>query len=284
MVGAGRKRNGVTFMPNDILVPMMISICVGDIDPWAGDDLSPPLGMRSAPSARIGATEQHGASASLRRRAGQPPSGHEWAGALRGTHGGAHGGNEAHGMSTEQLGSPGVFNNLREMRDRGLITNEQCVSLATAAVGIRLGDGKEGSNVHQWTKGEAAEAGDLVAGTPIATFLDRSGRTTDRYAGGGSGTPGAHLDHAAIFQKYLHDKAGKRIGMEVTEQYQGSGGPHEHPYYFNSGWGEGNASNYHVIDTAQGHLGGEANPMSRQQYHDATMKAATDAVTPSLGN
>jgi hypothetical protein len=278
-------------MSDEILAPMEISICIGDLDPWVDDDLSPPLGMASSPSAnfgrRIGGTEQrHGASPSLRRRAGRPPSGHEWAGARRGTPA-ARAVREAshavHGASIEQLSSPGIFTNLREARDRGLITNQQCVSLATAAVGIRLGSGKEGANVHQWTRGEAAEAGDLVAGTPIATFLNRAGQTTDRYAGGGSGTPGAHLDHAAVFQKYLHDKAGHRVGMEVTEQFQGSGGAHEHAYYFNSGWGEGNASNYHVIDTAGGHLGGAANPMSRKEYHDAVEKAAGDAVTPSLG-
>lgn len=235
------------------------------------DDLS-ICATRPGPSGTVGRLQQgHGASAGLRRRAGRPPSGHEWAGSRRGTH----------GASNEQLGSPGVFGHLRDMRDRGLITNEQCVALATAAVGMRLGGGGEGSNVHQWTRGEAAEAGDLVAGTPIATFLDRGGQTTNRYAGGGSGTPGAHLDHAAVFQRYITE-GGKRTGMEVSEQYQGSGGVHEHAYYFHDGWGEGDASNYHVIDTAHGHLGGTANPLTARDYHAAAVKAANEA-TPSLG-
>jgi hypothetical protein len=252
-----------------IAAPVDITICFGELEPDAE-----PLGLSFMTSAanRSSAFKRpngqgHGASPSLRRRAGRPPGGREWAGSFRGTH---------HGALEAQLGSPGVFGRLREMRDGGMITNEQCVSLATAAVGIRLGSGRAGGNVHEWTRGEAAEAGDLVAGTPIATFLDRGGRTTDRYAGGGSGTPGAHLDHAAVFQKYLTDKGGNRVGMEVSEQYKGSGGVHERAYYFNDGWGEGNASNYHVIDTPSGHLGGAANPLTqREQYHAAAIDAAT---------
>jgi len=251
-------------------VPLEIDICFGQFAPM--DELSDRIARQSSGDFggyKIGqAIGHHGASDGLRRRAGRPVGRHEWAGSRRGTH----------GASDEQLGSPGVFGRLRDMRDQGLITNEQCVSLATAAVGIRLGSGKNGSNVHQWTRGEAAEAGDLVAGTPIATFLDRGGNTTDRYAGGGSGTPGAHLDHAAVFQRYLSE-GGKRVGMEVSEQYVGSGGAHEHAYYFNDGWGEGNASNYHVIDTPSGHLGGANNPLTKQeQYHKAAIQAAT---TPS---
>lgn len=145
--------------------------------------------------------------------------------------------------------------------DSALIANEQCVSLATAAVGIRLGNGQSGSNVHEWRRGESAESGALKPGTPIATFLDRRGNTSDRYAGGGAGTPGAHLDHAAVFEGYARDGNGKIVGMNVSEQYHGSGGIHRQTYSFGQGWGEGNASNYHAIRTDQGYLGGNRNPM-----------------------
>lgn len=244
-----------------IKAPLEIDICFGQFAP--SDDLSDrvALGPSGGPRDRGAGVRGDG----LRRN-------HQWAGSRRGTH----------GASNEQLGSPGVFGRLRDMRDRGLITNEQCVALATAAVGIRLGGGAEGSHVASWRRGEAAEAGDLVAGTPIATFLDRSGRTGNTYAiGGNGGQPGAHLDHAAVFQRYLTDH-GQRVGMEVSEQYKGSGGQHEHAYYFNNGWGEGDASNYHAIDTARGHLGGTANPLTARDYHAAAVKAANDA-TPSLG-
>jgi hypothetical protein len=60
-----------------------------------------------------------------------------------------------------------VVDHLTAMRDAHLITNEQCVSLATAAVGIPLGAKKEGGNVHDWRRGESAEAGGLVAGTRV---------------------------------------------------------------------------------------------------------------------
>ena len=163
-----------------------------------------------------------------------------------------------------------VLDHLKSARDKGLITNEQCVSLATASVGIKLGSGKEGANVHDWRKGDAALAGGLKPGTPIATFLDRNFGSSNLYAGGGSGTPGAHKDHAAVFENYIRDKNGKIIGMDVGEQFAGSGGTHEHPYYFGKGRGEGDASNYYAVKTASGeYLGGAANPMSRRDVAGA---------------
>ena len=81
--------------------------------------------------------------------------------------------------------------------------------------------------------------------------------------GGHGGQPGAGLDHAAIFEKYLRDRVGKIIGMDVEEQYKGSGGAHERAYYFGGGRGERDAANYAAIKTASGgYLGGRANPMS----------------------
>lgn len=153
-----------------------------------------------------------------------------------------------------------VLQHLDKMKQMGMITNEQCVSLATASVGIRLGSGKTGSNVHDWTKGESAVSGNLVPGMPIATFLDRQGRPSEKYAGGGSGTPGAHLDHAGVFQSYIRDKDGRPIGMNISEQYQGSGGMHSRPYMFGQGWGEGNGSNYNAIKVGEEYLGGKNNP------------------------
>ena len=135
---------------------------------------------------------------------------------------------------------------LERAREAGLISDEQCVSLAMAAQGVRKGSGALGSNVHEWRRGELAEAGGLQSGDSIATFLDRSGHTTNRYAGGGSGTPHAGLDHAAVFKRYIYEN-GQRVGMVVAEQYAGSGGVHEREYRFNSGFGERSASNYYKI-------------------------------------
>jgi hypothetical protein len=163
-----------------------------------------------------------------------------------------------HGGPLQSGGGPkGVVDMLDSMKQKGWVTNEQCVSLATASVGIRLGDGQLGSNVHDWRRGESASAGNLMAGQPIATFLDRQGHQSDRYAGGGSGTPGAHLDHAGVFQSYIKDDKGNNIGMNISEQYQGSGGIHTKRYMFNQGWGEGNASSYSAVRTSDGRLLGD---------------------------
>jgi hypothetical protein len=152
---------------------------------------------------------------------------------------------------------------LKNMKNSNLLTDEQCVTLAMASVGVKKGSGAEGANVHDWRRGESAEAGNLTPGTPISTFLDRGGKPSNLYADGGIGTPGANLDHAAVFEHYIKDKMGKDIGMAVMEQYQYSGkpgqikGPHEHDYMFGQGYGETNASNYSRIKLASGgYLGG----------------------------
>ena len=138
----------------------------------------------------------------------------------------------------------------------GKLASEQCVALANAAVQFR-------GSVTEWRKGDGAEAGTLKPGTPVATFLDRQGRETGRYAGGGIGTEGAHLDHAGVFQRYIMDGAGRRIGMTIAEQFRGSHGQHIRRYMFGKGWGEGNGSNYHAIMGPDGKpLGGGNNPMT----------------------
>ena len=64
-----------------------------------------------------------------------------------------------------------VVDHLKDMRDKGIITNEQCVSLATASVGIPLGKkGVAGANVHDWRRGESAMGGGLVAGSYFNIF------------------------------------------------------------------------------------------------------------------
>jgi hypothetical protein len=176
-----------------------------------------------------------------------------------------------------------VVDHLGAMRDAGMITNEQCVSLATAAVGIKLGSGKEGANVHDWRRGESAASGNLVAGTPISTFLDRQGRTSNLYAGGGSGTMGAHLDHAAVFENYIRE-GGNIVGMNVEEQYSGSGGMHSRRYMFGGGFGEADAANYAAIKTAAGgYLGGKNNPMAGDNTRTAGV-ARPVTPTPHLGD
>ncbi len=167
-----------------------------------------------------------------------------------------------------------VGSKIASMKSAGLLTDEQCVTLAMAAVGVKKGSGQSGANVHEWRKGDGADAGTLKAGTPVATFLDRQGRETDRYAGGGAGTPGAHLDHAGVFQKYVMDAYGKRIGMTLLEQYQGSRGAHLKDYLFGKGFGEANGSNYHAV------LGPDGKPLGGGQ---PVKVEVTDASAAKIG-
>ena len=73
------------------------------------------------------------------------------------------------------------------------------------------------------------------------------------YAGGTGGRMGVGLDHAAVFESYIKDRNGKIIGMNVADQWKGSGGIHDqHPYYFGGGKGERDAANYSAIDVEGG--------------------------------
>lgn len=157
--------------------------------------------------------------------------------------------------ASADTGGGNVLGRMKSLRT----VNEQCVSLAKAAVGST-------ESVLSWRRGVDAIEGTLKPGTPVATFLNRNGSQSSRYAGGGTGTMGAGLDHAGVFEKYLVDKEGKRIGMQIAEQYKGSGGVHSKAYWFNRGFGEHNASNYHAIQDAAGrYLGGDRNPMNQTE-------------------
>ena len=132
------------------------------------------------------------------------------------------------------------------------LESEQCVALAKAMVG-------SSASVRTWRRGENVLSGNLQPGTPIATFMDRSGRPSDRYDAGGTGAPGNHTTHAAVFESYARDKDGRIVGMTVHEQYKGSGGPHRKTYGL-GGFGTRNAANYYSINDSSGRPLGRANP------------------------
>jgi hypothetical protein len=126
------------------------------------------------------------------------------------------------------------------------LSNEQCVALVQAYNGV--------GNVHDWRKGASVAGGTLTPGTAIATFMGPGYKQSDRYAGGGSGTPGIHRDHAAVFLGYDKDQKGNITGMKVAEQYSGSGGVHMKTYPM-QGEGERGAANYFAIAGQKGHGG-----------------------------
>ncbi|MBY0397655.1 MAG: BPSL0067 family protein, partial [Thermoleophilia bacterium] len=172
---------------------------------------------------------------------------------------------------------PGNFGErLTQLRNAGAISNAQCVSLAKAWVGAP-------ASVTTWRKGDAATDGGLQPGTPIATFLNRDGTQSNRYAGGGTGTPGANLDHAGVFHSYITDKDGKRIGMKMLDQWNGANGqPQVRDYFFGDRrGGEKDGRNYFAIKGQDGnYLGGGRNPMSAK----GPVAEAAAPRTPEAGS
>lgn len=155
------------------------------------------------------------------------------------------------------------------------VMSQQCISLARAVVGST-------SSVTTWRRGEAAAAGTLRPGTPIATFMDRNRRLSERYAGGGLGSAGTKRDHAAVFESYIRDAAGKIVGMNVSEQWKGSRGVRRERYMFgDGGHTTHNGSSYYAIRDPSGrYLGGANNPMNRARggAPGATPGAAASGV------
>ena len=131
-------------------------------------------------------------------------------------------------------------------------------------------------------KGSTPTKAPCVPGTPVATFLNRDGQDVDRYADGGAGRPGAGLDHAGLFQSYILDAAGKRIGMKMSEQFAGSGGVHVRDYLFGKGFGEHNGSAYHAVLGPDGKpLGGGRQPPSRRRKRYASPFHQRPPLRPS---
>jgi hypothetical protein len=156
------------------------------------------------------------------------------------------------------------------------IGNGECVALAKQAVGL---DATPGANsVSDWRKGESATARELPIGTPVATFMDRQGNDSDKYdAGQGTGISrskngGLGTTHAAVVAGYEKDANGKVTGMQVWEQWNGSGGPRLKTYPVDpTKPGADNAGNFYAVNDSKGNpLGGANNPLSREAAPTAT--------------
>lgn len=231
------------------------------------------LGLRGDQLYDEALQDRLGAELARRRGANAGPLGDEWA-SLKGGKGieaarilGAvprdastiPGPRPAEATGTGTGPQPGNFaERLTQLRNTGAISNAQCVSLAKAWVGAP-------ASVTTWRKGDAVTGGEMKPGTPIATFLNRDGSQSNRYAGGGTGTPGANLDHAGVFHSYITDKNGKRVGMKMLDQWNGANGqPSVRDYYFGDRrGGEKDAGNYFAVkDQSGNYLGGARNPMS----------------------
>jgi hypothetical protein len=140
------------------------------------------------------------------------------------------------------------------------LKNTECVELAKGIV-------NDSRSVTEWRRGASVRDGTVPVGTPIATFMDRSGNPSNLYDGGqGVGTSNGNTTHAAVLQGYVRDTNGKIVGIRVHEQ-GGGAGPREREIRFGDRRGGiSDATNYHVINDQEGNpLGKENNPYFRQQ-------------------
>jgi hypothetical protein len=211
--------------------------------------LGGPTGSGGTPPIGAGPGSGHGASDGLR---------------ARGTPGGGGFGPNVTPQPDETVQSLAA-----KYRDRyPHLSSQQCVALAMAAAGI-------GGTVRDWRRGDSVKDTALEPGTPIATFLNPDGAPSNRYAGGGIGTPGANRDHAAIFPGKTTD------GVWVEEQFAGSGGPRAHFYpWKDPRGGERSAENYFAINDSHGLPAGTNNP-HRHPPHALPSRPYTP--TPSGG-
>jgi hypothetical protein len=109
----------------------------------------------------------------------------------------------------------------------------------------------------------------------LRRFLTPTAHLSNRYAGGGIGTPGANRDHAAILLAKTKD------GIWVEEQFAGSGEPHAHfcPWNDPRG-GEKSAESYYAINDLHGLPAGTNNP---HRHAPHTLPSRPYTPTPSGG-
>lgn len=138
--------------------------------------------------------------------------------------------------------------------------SEECVVLPKFA-------GNALRTVANWRRGCRAVDVIMPMGTPVASFMDRRGRPSDRWDGGeGLGITGNHTTHSGVLAGYLLDAYGSVIGLKLWEIYPGAGRVRRRIYPVDdSRFGTANARAYHAIfDVDQVPLGGPDNPYYRR--------------------
>ncbi|MFC6758543.1 hypothetical protein ACFQFQ_01925 [Sulfitobacter porphyrae] len=137
--------------------------------------------------------------------------------------------------------------------------SEECVVLPKFA-------GNALRTVANWRRGCRAVDVIMPMGTPVASFMDRRGRPSDRWDGGeGLGITGNHTTHSGVLAGYLLDAYGSVIGLKLWEIYPGASRVRRRIYPVDdSRFGTANARAYHaVFDIDQAPLGGPDNPYYR---------------------
>lgn len=138
--------------------------------------------------------------------------------------------------------------------------SEECVVLPKFAVNALR-------TVANWRRGANAIDVIMPAGTPIASFMDRKGRPSDRWDGGqGLGLTGNFTTHSGVLAGYLLDAYGAVLGLKIWEIYPGAGRVRRRIYLVDdSQFGTANARAYHAIhDLDLAPLGRAENPYYAQ--------------------
>ena len=161
----------------------------------------------------------------------------EWESAYKSASAGAYGNVEmpqAAGATPSEAGGGGTSagGNMVGKSFANAKGNTECATYAQQAGGVGHTSG--------WKPGQHASSGSLKPGDWVAAFHG------DKYMNIRNREDPGNGSHVARFESYIYDNNGKIIGMNVTHQYNGSGGVIPGKFMFGSG-GEFDASRYHQI-------------------------------------
>lgn len=133
---------------------------------------------------------------------------------------------------TTDTGTPGTTSNMVGKSFANAKGNTECAAYAQMAGGVGHTSG--------WKPGQHSSSGGLKPGDWVAAFHG------DKYMNKRNRDDPGNGSHVARFESYIYDEKGKIVGMNVTHQYNGSGGVIPGKFMFGSG-GEFDANRYHQI-------------------------------------
>lgn len=117
--------------------------------------------------------------------------------------------------------------------------------------------------VGNWRRGHNAMSVTLPPGTPVASFMHRDGRPSDRWDGGeGLGISKNNTTHSGVLAGYLLDAHGAKIGLKMWELYPGCGRVRRRIILLDDErFGTKNARAFHaILEPDLTPLGGRDNP------------------------
>lgn len=155
--------------------------------------------------------------------------------------------------------------------------SDECVVLPKFAVNAMR-------SVANWRRGENATEVIMPTGTPVASFMDRSGRPSDRWDGGeGLGITGNETTHAGVLAGYDLDSQRRVSGLKLWEIYPGATRVRKRIYPIDDHkFGTGNARAYFSINDLDGEpLGKRDNPYYAFWVHARSLEDGLDYRAPT---